>query len=91
MWRDLELGSVRSRHGLVARPAGRPPHAQGYVYDLWLLERLADELHVADPRSIGLGGDVEGLLAVDRRPEAGVRAAASADQDLLRQPQTRSM
>ena len=41
MWRDVEIDG--GPDGIIAR---RPvkAHPQGYVYDLWLVERLADRL-----------------------------------------------
>jgi hypothetical protein len=41
VWRELEIEG--GTEGIVAR---RPvtAHPQGYVYDLWLIERLADQL-----------------------------------------------
>jgi hypothetical protein len=41
VWRDVEIEG--GPDGITARRPGKA-HPQGYVYDLWLVERLADRL-----------------------------------------------
>jgi hypothetical protein len=43
VWRDVEVEGGTDRI-LAGRPIKMKANPQGYVYDLWLVERLADRL-----------------------------------------------